>query len=158
MPRLDDHVEMGRAMLYAAQICGRAQDLVRARTLAQTLVDRFADKEKGGFMTQASAKKDGTIRRAARDPRENARAALFLAELGVATGEARWTDVARATVAAFDQELDKSGPEAADWALALEALLAPEPPTRPVWQTAAVDRPSQPAVMHFRLPRPVGSR
>jgi uncharacterized protein YyaL (SSP411 family) len=157
MPQLADQVEMGRAMLYASQICGRAQDLVRARTLATTIVERFTDPETGAFMTQASAKKDGTMKRAARDAQENARAALFLAELGAATGETNWLEAARRAIAAFDKGLDKSGLDAGDWALALQALLSPESPTRPVWQTAVVERASQPPVMRFKLPRPPGS-
>ncbi|MBI1797642.1 MAG: hypothetical protein HYR74_11415 [Candidatus Eisenbacteria bacterium] len=153
MPQLADQIETGRALLFAAQACGRAQDMVRARALAEVVLAKFADTERGGCFTQASPRKDGTIRRAARNPGENARAALFFAELGAATGEARWSDAARRTIAAFDHDIEKTDLDAADWALALETLLAPEAPAPPVWQNAVNATPHQPAVVKFMLPR-----
>ena len=46
-------------------------------------------------MTRAMPEKDGTIRRAARRADENARAALFLAQLEAATGDDWFRDAAR---------------------------------------------------------------
>lgn len=153
-PQLADQVEMGRALVLASQLCGRPQDLARARALALVMVAKFEDRQRGGFMTEATPKKDGTIRRAAREAGENGRAALFLRELSAVTGEPAWGDAASRTVAAFDQEHEKSGLEAADWAMAVNAALAPERPARPDWPTvASMEPPATPSVIRFKLPR-----
>ena len=88
-------------------------------------------------------KKNGKIRGAASVPEENARAALFFAELGGVTGESRWRDAARRGIDAFSEDVDKAGPEAADWALAVRALSAPDLPQKPEWQVGAT--PQKPA-------------
>src|SRR5262249_62193533 len=93
-PQLADQVEMGRALLLASRLCGRPQDLERARTLGHVLLLKFQERSRGGFMTQAKPKKDGMIQRAGRDDEENARAALFLAELAAATGDDAFRDAA----------------------------------------------------------------
>lgn len=152
-PQLADQVEMGRALLFSWQVCGRAQDLVRARALAQVMVEKFEDRERGGFITQAQVKKDGVVRRAARVSEENARAALFLAELSAATGEPAWNAAMRRTLMAFERDLEKSGLEAADWALALLATLQPERMAPTAW-VSAPEPPSTPSVVRFKGPKP----
>jgi uncharacterized protein YyaL (SSP411 family) len=152
-PQLADQVEMGRALVLAWHLCGRPRDLDRAKHLGQLLIEKFEDKEKGGFMTQARPRKDGTIRRADREADENARAALFLEELTNASGDRRYHDAARRARVAFAKELEEAGTGAADWALALRAALTPETPAAPVWQTAA-EPPATPQVIIFRQPRP----
>lgn len=152
-PQLADQVEMGRALLFSWKACGRAQDLVRARALAQMMVDTFEDRERGGFLTQAQVKKDGAVRRAARDPVENARAALFLAELGAATQEAPWGAAMRRTLVAFERDQEKAGLDAADWALALYAVLQPERMAPTAW-VSAPEAPQAPSVVRFKGPKP----
>jgi uncharacterized protein YyaL (SSP411 family) len=155
-PQLADQAEMGRALLFSWQVCGRAQDLVRARALAQMMVDRFEDKERGGFLTQAQVKKDGAVRRAARIAEENARAALFLAELSAATAEPAWSAAMRRTVTAFERDQERVGLDAADWALALMAALQPEKMAPTAWVSAS--EPSQaPSVVRFKGPKQVRS-
>jgi uncharacterized protein YyaL (SSP411 family) len=149
-PQLMDQVEMGRALLLSARLCGRAKDLERARGLGQVLLAKFEDGARGGFMTQARPKKDGTIHRAARVPEENARAALFLAELAAASGEREFHDAGRRALAAFAEAQEKGGLGAADWALAQRALLDPEAPEPPAWRASAAERPATPRVMRFR--------
>jgi uncharacterized protein YyaL (SSP411 family) len=136
-PQLTDQVEMGRALLLSHQLCGRAGDLERARRIGRTLLTIFADSAKGGFMSQAMPRKDGSIRRSGRVPEENARAARFLAELAVATHDAAAEKAARRTWDAFAKDQEKAGLGAADWALAIRAVMVPERPQPPAWQTAA---------------------
>ena len=148
-PQLVDQVEMGRALVLAWHLCGRAKDLERARELGQSLIETFEDKEKGGFMTQARPKKDGTIRRAGRVAAENARATRFLEELAVASGDRAFHDAARRARVAFGDEFEKAGPEAADWALGLRTALVPETPAAPAWQAAEAEPPPGPRVIRF---------
>ena len=145
-PRLADQVEMGRALLLSWRLCGRHQDLERARALGRVMIAKFEDRTRGGFMTQARPKKDGTIHRAGREPFENARAVLFLAELVAATGERDFHDAARRAVASFEEAQGKGGLEAADWALARRALLEPDAPEAPNWRVA-VEAPATPRVI-----------
>ena len=151
-PQLSDQVEMGRALVLSARLCDRAKDLERAKALGRVVIGKFEDRTKGGFMTQARPKKDGTIQRAGRDAAENARAALFMAELAAATGDHAFHDAGRRALAAFDAEQAKAGLGAADWALAQRALLEPETPEAPAWRAAAV-QPATPRVVRFRMPR-----
>jgi uncharacterized protein len=130
-PQLIDQVEMGRACLLSAHLTGRAIDLERARWLADRLLRWYEDADKGGFMSQVFPDKSGRIRKAPRRSDENARAALFLAELASVSGEAVYRDAARRTVAAFGRELETT-PTAADWALAARAVWKPELPGRPL--------------------------
>jgi len=152
-PQLVDQVEMGRGLLLAYRWCGRKRDLEHARGLAQVLLEKFEDRTRGGFVTQARPKKDGTIHRAARIAEENARAARFLAELAAVTGEPALREAARRTWTAFEKEPDAAGSAAADWALAMGAVLAPEAPPPPVWRPAASATPVAPQVIRFRTGR-----
>ena len=148
-PQLTDQVEMGRALVFSWRLCRREQDLERARGLGRVLIDRFEDRARGGFMTQARPKKDGSIHRAGRVASENARAARFLGELAAATGEREFHDAARRARLAFDPEHEKSGRVAAEWALAQRALLDPEAPEAPNWRAAALKGPEAPRVIRF---------
>ena len=146
-PQLTDQVEMGRALVLAWRLCGRAKDLERAGGLGRVMIDKFEDPARGGFMTRARPKKDGSIHRAPRDAAENARASLFLAELAAATGEREFHEAGRRAWAACESMGEKPGLAAADWALAQRALLDPEPPTPPTWRAAAADLPEAPTVI-----------
>lgn len=147
-PQLIDQVEMGRALVLASQLCNRPQDLKRAEGLGRVVIEKFPDAKRGGFMTQAMPKKDGTIRRADRRADENARAALFLAELAAATGDDAFRDAARGAWDAFAEDQEKMKLDAADWALAFHAAFAPETPASPSWQSAAAEPPPGPAVLY----------
>jgi uncharacterized protein YyaL (SSP411 family) len=130
-PRLGDQVEMGRALVLAAHLGGRDEDLVRARQVADVLLSRYLDPKQGGFVERLETKEGRIHRRAGRPARENARAALFLCELAHATTEARYFEAARKVWRAFDGKLGKAKLDAADWALALDAAVGPSFPTRP---------------------------
>lgn len=132
-PQLADQVEMGRASILAARLCGRAIDRDHARMLGNLVIARFEDRERGGLMTVLATKKDGTFKKTPRNPTENARAALFLAELAAVTGDARYRD-------------------AADWALATRMIVAPELPDAPAWANAVeAEPPARKKSVSFKL-------
>jgi uncharacterized protein YyaL (SSP411 family) len=148
-PRLSDQVEMGRALVLSWRLCGRQKDLERARGLGRVVIEKFEDKTRGGFMTQARPKKDGSIHRAGREVAENARAALFFAELAAATGDRDFHDAGRRALDAFADAQEKPGLAAADWALAQRALLDPDTPEAPAWRASAAKLPETPRVIRF---------
>ena len=151
-PQLADQVEMGRAFLLAALLCRRPVDRERAVTLGNLVMDRFEDRERGGFRTQSVPRKDGTIQKAPRSARLNARAALFLAELAAFTGEARYRQGAERAAESFRKDWPKLGLDAADWALAARASFAPDLPEAPDWVAEAQDKdPPRPRSVRFRV-------
>jgi uncharacterized protein YyaL (SSP411 family) len=151
-PQLEDQTEMGRALVLAAHLGGRAADLARAKTLGEMLLARYEDPQKGGFASQASPKQ-GKVKRSGRDAGENARAARFLAELASVTGERKYREAALRASRAFARDLEKaSGEPAAEWALALRAIAAPDLPRRPVWQAA--EPPTKPPAPHRARTKP----
>ena len=140
-PQLSDQVEAGRAYALAAQLGGRAADLERARAIGDLLIRRFEYPLKGGFRTQAVPDRKGQTRNAARVSDENARAALFLAELASVSGDPRYRESAARAVRSFEHDFEKGGLELADWALAVRALSRPDLPARPEWKSVEVPRP-----------------
>jgi len=136
-PQLVDQAEMGRAYVLGAHLGGRPGDLERARAIGDLVIARFEDREKGGWRTQAVPDKKGVTKRAARVPDENARTALFLCELSSITGDTKYRDSARRSIQAFRENMEKSGLEAADWALAVRALGQADFPERPDWTLIA---------------------
>ena len=153
-PRLVDQIEMGRAYLFAAHVAGRETDLQRAQEIADTMLVTYAD-PKGGFKTRAMPNKKGVLKSAKREFEENVRAARFLAELAAVAGQSHYRDVARATLAAFEEkEYEKASlEEAAEVALALRAMTAPDLPERPEWKVIAEKQPTQDRSASFKLKR-----
>jgi len=92
---LPDQAEMGRAYLYGWQAAGRDTDLTKARALAQHMRDHFLDTDKGGFASDCASKDAKASRRGSGAFEDNAVAARFFVELGVATGDTAWTNTAR---------------------------------------------------------------
>jgi uncharacterized protein YyaL (SSP411 family) len=150
-PQLEDQVEMGRAYLLGSWLGGRPVDLERAKTIGEFVERYYVDAKKGSWRTQAVPEKSGKIRGAASVPGENARAALFFAELAGVTGESRWRDAARRGIDAFSGDFDKAGPEAADWALAVRALGASDLPAKPEWQVETTgEKPAKKQSKRYR--------
>lgn len=142
-PKLTDQVEMARACLVSAHLTGRADDLARARRLADFVLARFEDGARGGFRTTFVPTQSGGAKKAARLAPENARAARVLAALAIETGQEGYRDAARRTIRAFAEDAVKSGVEAAEWALALRAIDRSDLPARPAWPVPA-SSPSPP--------------
>ena len=132
VPRLEDQVEMGRAFVFAYQLCRRTQDRERACQIGNLLITRFADAD-GAMRSQSVPKKNGSIQKAPRESQLNARAARFLYELAALTGDQGYSTAANRTWEPFRKKFPKMGLEAADWALAARAAFAPETPVVPQW-------------------------
>ena len=153
-PQLTDQVEMGRAFLLAARLCGRPADRERAGALGTLVMVRF-EESRGGFRSQSTPKKDGSIQKASKSAPQNARAALFLAELATLTGDARFRDGAVRAAAAFTKETEKMGLDAADWALAARACFEPDHSRPPDWVAEARqdEEKPRPRVVRFKVRR-----
>ncbi|HXV40108.1 MAG TPA: hypothetical protein VD701_03995, partial [Steroidobacteraceae bacterium] len=99
---LDDHAYLLDALLELLQSRFRVTDLVFARDLAEALLARFMDRERGGFWFTAEGQ-DPPLHRPksfADDatPGGNGVAAAALARLGWLLGETRYLDAAEATL------------------------------------------------------------
>ncbi len=147
LPQLADQTEMGRALVLSAKLGGRPGDLVRARRVADLMIRRYTDKV-GAFRSAMTLKKGRFTRMPGRDAVENARAALFLCELSSVAGDARYLGVARTVWRVYARDIDKSKLGNADWALALDAAVAPVFPVRPP--------DSAPPIEHRKMPRTNG--
>ena len=126
---LDDHAFLLDALLELMQARFRIEDLRFARELADALLDRFADRENGGFWFTAEGQ-DPPMHRPksfADDamPAGNGFAALALARLGWLTGELRYLDAAESTVRGGFPSLSRSPQAHAAMLMALEELLEP---------------------------------
>jgi hypothetical protein len=99
---LDDHVFLLDALLELLQARWRSEDLEFARELADALLARFADAERGGFWFTATGRDTPLARsKAFADdamPSGNGVAARALARLGWLTGETRYLEAAEATL------------------------------------------------------------
>jgi uncharacterized protein YyaL (SSP411 family) len=112
---LDDHAFLLDALLEALQSRFRASDLAFACDLADALLERFADRERGGFWFTAEGEDPPLSRPKSfvdeAVPSGNGVAAQALARLGWLTGETRYLDVAEAAVRAGYASLSRA-PEA----------------------------------------------
>lgn len=152
-PQLVDQTEMGRAYLLAAHFGGRPADLERARLIGDRILVLFEDHEKGGFRTQAMPDKQGRVKKAGRDPAENARTARFLMELTAITGESRYRQAAERAFTAFAEDIEKAGPEVADWALARRTTSIDALPVPPVFAPADEKKPERRRTLVFKSKR-----
>jgi uncharacterized protein YyaL (SSP411 family) len=124
---LADQVETGRAHLMAWQAAASDSDLATARRLGYEVLRRFEDPRKGGFRLDYATDRFGRARRVSRPFEDNARTARFLVELAAATGDTAFVGAARRAWTAHGRAFERSRLEAAEWALAVRALWAPEP-------------------------------
>ncbi len=99
---LDDHAFLLDALLEALQSRFRAADLESACGIADALLERFSDRERGGFWFSAAGQDPPLYRpKSFADdamPAGNGVAAQALARLGWLTGELRYLDAAEAAV------------------------------------------------------------
>ncbi|TMQ73358.1 MAG: hypothetical protein E6K80_00350 [Candidatus Eisenbacteria bacterium] len=137
-PRLEDQVEMGRAYLLAARLCGRPEDGERASQIGDLVLQRFVEPN-GSFRSQSTPNKNGSIKKAKSVASENAHAARFLCELSELTQDAKYRAAAGRAIEPFAKDMAKAGLEAANWALAVRASYDPDLPGRGDWVAAAKD-------------------
>ena len=148
-PRLDDQVEMGRALVLAWWVGGRESDLAHARAIGDRLLTLFEDRKLGGMRAQVALTKEGKVKGAAREPEANSRAARFLAELAVATGDANDREAARRLVDQFVPSRNRAGVDDADWVLAMRTIEKPERVEKPVWKAPEKAPPPTPRVVRM---------
>jgi hypothetical protein len=104
---LDDQVQAASAALAAYQHTGSGEWLNRARALADTMLDRFADRTSGGFFDALPQAAQGLLAQPAKPiqdsptPAANAVAAAVLLKLAAITEEPRYAAEAERTLAAF---------------------------------------------------------
>jgi uncharacterized protein YyaL (SSP411 family) len=126
---LDDYAFLLEALLEALQSRFRSEDLGFACRIADVLLERFADREHGGFWFTAEGA-DTPLGRSKSFVDEamasgNGVAARALARLGWLTGETRYLDAAEATVRAGYASLARAPEAHAALLIALEEYLDP---------------------------------
>ncbi len=128
---LDDHAFLLAALLELLQAEYRAEDLAFAEDLADALLERFEDRERGGFHF-TSHDHERLIHRPkpghdSATPSGNGVAALALQRLWALTGEERYRDAAGRTLAQFFPLMKRHAGGYATLCMALAEYL--EPPT-----------------------------
>ena len=126
---LDDYAFLLDALLELMQAGFRAADLEWARSLAEILLEKFEDREHGGFFF-VSHDHEQLLHRAKIGPRNdtpsgNSVAALALDRLGHVLGEPRYCEAARRTVQAFRTLVEQKPGAHGTLCVALEEQLTP---------------------------------
>jgi uncharacterized protein YyaL (SSP411 family) len=108
---LDDHAYLLAALLEIVQADFDARDIAWARQVGDILMEKFHDAKEGGFFFTAHDH-ERLIHRPKPGPDNatpsgNAMAALALHRLAFLTGEARFSDAARDTIALFWPQLER---------------------------------------------------
>src|SRR6185312_14347416 len=102
---LEDHAFMVEALLVLYEAGFDPRWFAAARELAETMIERFGDPERGGFFTTSSDHETLIARRKEVGdhpiPAGNSAAALGLLRLAALSGEARYADQARGVLALF---------------------------------------------------------
>ena len=126
---LDDYAFLLAALVEAMQRRFRASDLSLARDVADALLERFEDRERGGFwFTSHDHERLFHRTKPAHDnatPSGNGIAAQSLILLGHLVGEVRYVDAAERTVKLFGAGLAESAASQSTLVVALERLIAP---------------------------------
>jgi len=145
---LDDHAFLLAALLEAMQTRFRRQDYDLAVRVADVLLDRFEDRERGGFwFTSHDHERLFHRTKPAHDnatPSGNGIAAQALIALGHLAAQPRYVEAAERTVKVFTAGLAESPGSQSTLLVALERLLAPpstvvlagEPDEARAWQRA----------------------
>ena len=126
---LDDHAFLLDGVLELLQARWRSEDLDFARWLADALLERFEDRERGGFWFTAEGK-DPPLQRPKgfadeATPSGNGVAALALARLGWLLGETRYLDAAERTLRGGWASVNRAPSAHAMMLTALEEYLDP---------------------------------
>jgi uncharacterized protein YyaL (SSP411 family) len=126
---LDDHAFLLDALLEAMQTRFRPQDFALALALAGQLLDRFEDRDRGGFwFTSHDHERLYHRTKPAHDnatPSGNGIAAQALIALGHLAGEPRYVDAAERALKLFAASLAEGGGSQSSLLVALDRLHAP---------------------------------
>ncbi|MGE5095542.1 MAG: thioredoxin domain-containing protein [Betaproteobacteria bacterium] len=126
---LDDHAFLLAALIETMQADFRPEDLAWAEEVGDALMERFLDRDGGGFFFTAHAH-ETLIHRPKPGPDNatpsgNGVAAWALNRLAFLTGETRYSDAAAGTVALFLPQMQRQPSAYGSLLMALEELLAP---------------------------------
>ncbi len=121
---LGDQAWMARALLDAHQVAANPAYLERAEELARFLLDRFQDREGGGFFdTWDKNESLGRLRERQKSLQENAACAEVLIRLHHLTRSEEYREAAEATLEAFASSYHVLGYFAAGYAQKVETFL-----------------------------------
>jgi len=161
---LDDHAFLLMAMLELMQTRFRVEHYAFARALADALLDRFEDREAGGFWFTSHDHEKLLVRQKPgpdnATPSGNGMAAQALVMLGHLCGETRYVDAAERTVRAFAGSLAQSPGGHSTLLAALQDISAPpttviiagDDETSAAWQRA-IEVTYRPLTRVFNLAR-----
>jgi len=113
------------ALLDAFEVASRAEDLQRARILAEFMIDRLQAPGGGFYDTLAGPDTLGMLSMRHQPVKENAVAAEALIRLSRVTQEARYEQTARRALAQFAHVIEAQGYFAAGYARTVDLLLNP---------------------------------
>jgi len=152
---LDDYVCLAQGLLDLHEVTGTPSYLEKAILLADSFIQRFEDRNSGGFYATEEIRRDLVLRLKddydGAEPSANSVAALFLLRLARTTCREEYQDTADRTLAAFAGQLD-AAPHALPQMLVayMRALEQPrnvceDPRARSaaVGDVAGFDRPSE---------------
>jgi uncharacterized protein YyaL (SSP411 family) len=122
---LGDQAWTALACLNAYEVAGRAQDLDRARSLAELMIARLAAEGGGFYDTPQGHEKLGRLTHAQTPIKENSAAATLFLRLARLTHDDRYESIARATLRRFAGVVESQGYFASDYARAVDLLLNP---------------------------------
>ncbi len=137
---LGDQAWTALACLDAHEVAGRAQDLDRAKQLAEFMIERLAAPGGGFYDTPQGHDGLGRLAQAQTPVKENSVAAVVLLRLARLTHEQRYEDIACATLARFTHVAESQGYFASDYAKAVDLLLNPGADVKIVAPDAAAAR------------------
>jgi uncharacterized protein YyaL (SSP411 family) len=102
---LEDHAFLLEALLALYEASFEARWFTEARALAETMIERFGDPERGGFYSTSGNHEELIVRRKEVGdhpiPSGNSSAAMGLLRLGALTGERRYEEAGSAVFALF---------------------------------------------------------
>jgi len=123
---LGDQAYMARALLDAHEVSGDSTYLERALELARLILDRFADRDGGGFFDIWDKNEYlGRLRERQKSVQENAVCAEVFTRLHYLTREEEYRRVAQAALEAFVNAYPHLGYFAADYARQVDTFLNP---------------------------------
>jgi uncharacterized protein YyaL (SSP411 family) len=142
---LEDHAYLLEALLTLYEATFEPRWYEEARAIARTMVDRFADRERGGFFTTADDHEKLIARRKDLDdhptPSGNSAAAHGLLRLAALSGEAEWEEEARGVLLLLAEPARRHPQGLTHLLTALDRLLAPSR------EVALVAPPGEPATL-----------
>ncbi len=128
---LEDAAYLADGLIELYRATGESLWLERATTLAEEMLERFADPEGGGLYTTGPEHEDLPAR--SKDPLDqsvpsaNGVAARVLSALGAETGETRWTEAGREIITTFAPIMEKAPTATATLLGAARSAVRPGP-------------------------------